>query len=235
MRGRSFCPNCKKELAWQDLLPVFSFIFLRGKCRYCRKKISWQYPLTEIATGIIFMLVFRIFFSQIFLQSVDYLNLAYYWAITAFLIIIFIYDLKHYIIPDKVIYLAIIVSVVWRAVSLFFDLYTEHEILEIACAALVSAAFFLLIVLLSHGKWMGAGDIKLAFLMGLVLGWPGVLVALSVAFYSGAVVGLGLMALGKKKLKSEIPFAPFLVAGTFIALFWGNELAGWYQTVFLLK
>ena len=238
LKGRSFCPHCKKELTWQDLIPIFSFIWLRGKCRYCQQKISWQYPLVELATGLVFLLILRQFSLPVEALSeagiFQFLNLIYYWIIASFLIVIFVYDLKHYIIPDKIIYPAIIVSAVWYAAAkIFFNLYTGGEILKIACAALASAAFFLFIVLVSRGKWMGAGDIRLAFLMGLFLGWPGVLVALSLAFYGGAIVGLGLIAFGKKKFKSEVPFAPFLVAGTFLALFWGNELAGWYQTIFL--
>ncbi len=92
--------------------------------------------------------------------------------------------------------------------------------------------FFLLIVLVSRGRWMGVGDIKLAFLMGLVLGWPNILVALLLAFYIGAIAGLVLIVYGRKKLKSEIPFGPFLVTGTFLALFFGNKLISWYFGLF---
>jgi leader peptidase (prepilin peptidase) / N-methyltransferase len=236
LKGRSFCPHCKKELAWSDLFPIFSFIFLRGKCRYCQQKISWQYPLVEIATGTVFLLIFRLFFLDSEILPVNYLGLVYYWTVSAFLIVIFVYDLKHYIIPDKVIYSAIIVSGAWYLASgVFFDLYAGSEMLNTIYAASGAAAFFLFIVLFSRGKWMGVGDIKLAFLMGLILSWPGVLVALLAAFYIGAIVGLGLIILKKRRLKSEVPFAPFLVTGTFLALFWGDKLTSWYQAIFLLE
>jgi len=230
LKGRSFCPYCKHELAWQDLIPIFSFIWLRGKCRCCQQKISWQYPLVELATGIIFLLIT---FTSINGSSIfNYLNLIYYWVISAFLIIIFVYDLKHYIIPDKLIYPAIIIAVIFNFQYL---IVREDSVLFSALAAVGAAAFFLFIVLISRGRWMGVGDIKLAFLMGLILGWPNVLVALLLAFYIGAFAGLALIVYGRKKLKSEIPFAPFLVTGTFLALLWGSELINWYQGIFLVK
>ena len=214
LKGRSFCPHCKHKLIWQDLIPIFSFLILRGKCRYCQKKISWQYPTIEIATGLLFLSIF-IFHFSIF-------NL----IIACFLIIIFVYDLKHYIIPDKVIYPAIIIALIF---NFQFLIVNEFPIFKFSIlSALGAAAFFLLIVLISRGKWMGVGDIKLAFLMGLILGFPNILVALFLAFFIGAIMGIGLIATGKKTLKSEVPFGPFLVAGTFLALFWGQDVINWY-------
>ncbi len=233
LKGRSFCPHCKHVLSWRDLIPVFSFIFLGGKCGYCHQKISLQYPLVEIATGMIFLLIFRLFFLHTAILPVNCLSLIYYWVISAFLIVIFVYDLKHYIIPDKIIYPAIIIAGIFN----FQYLITKQSLIfnYSILAAVGATAFFLFIVLVSRGRWMGVGDIKLAFLMGLVLGWPNILVALLLAFYIGAIAGLALIVYGRKKLKSEIPFAPFLVTGTFLALLWGDELINWYQGIFLVK
>jgi leader peptidase (prepilin peptidase)/N-methyltransferase len=235
LKNRSYCPHCKHLLSWQDLIPVFSFIFLKGKCRYCQKPISLQYPIVEISTGLIFLLIFNFqlpsVVEEIYLFAFNFLNLIYYWTITSFLIVIFVYDLKHYIIPDQVIYPAILVSGIWYLVSgIFFNLYT----LDTIYSAIGAAVFFLAIVLISRGKWMGVGDIKLSFFMGLILSWPNILFALFLAFFIGAAVGIGLIISNKKTLKSEIPFGPFLVTGTFLALFWGNELISWYQGLFLL-
>jgi prepilin signal peptidase PulO-like enzyme (type II secretory pathway) len=245
LKNRSYCPHCKHLLSWQDLIPVFSFIFLKGKCRYCQKPISLQYPIVEISAGLMFLLIFNQFsigeedfvlffnFASTNGSSVfNFLNLIYYWTIASFLIVIFVYDLKYYIIPDQVIYPAILVSGIWYLVSgIFFNLYT----LDTIYSAIGAAVFFLAIVLISRGKWMGVGDIKLAFFMGLVLSWPNILLALFLAFFIGATVGIGLIISNKKTLKSEIPFGPFLVTGTFLALFWGNELISWYQALFLVK
>ena len=222
LNGRSYCPHCKHKLIWQDLIPIFSFLISRGKCRYCGKKISLQYPLVEFSTGILFVLILS--------HSIYNLPFAIYnLIIVCFLIIIFVYDLKHFIIPDKVIYPAILVSCIWYFVSgIFFHLYTKYDILNTIYSAVGAAIFFLLIVLISNEKWMGFGDVKLAFLMGLFLGWPNILVALFLAFFIGAIIGIGLIATGKKTLKSEVPFGPFLVAGTFISLFWGQNIINWY-------
>ncbi|MDP2967306.1 MAG: prepilin peptidase [bacterium] len=277
LKNRSYCPHCKHLLSWQDLIPVFSFIFLKGKCRYCQKPISLQYPIVEISTGLMFLLIFnqfsigeenfvlfftfastveREFHSLSYLHFLrelgngssvfNFLNLIYYWTIASFLIVIFVYDLKHYIIPDKVIYPAIAIALIFNfqfsigeeGSALFFTFAPingssvfNYSILS----AILAAAFFLSIVLISRGKWMGVGDIKLAFFMGLVLGWPNILLALFLAFFIGATVGVGLIISNKKTLKSEIPFGPFLVTGTFLVLFWGNELISWYQGLFLVK
>jgi len=236
LKGRSYCPHCKHILSWQDLIPIFSFLILKGRCRYCHQKISWQYPLVEISTATLFLLILLNwpYFSSDRLLFMA--NLFFWWIISGFLIIIFVYDLKHYFIPDKVIYPAILVSGIWYLVSgIFLNLYTKDEILNTIYSAIGAAAFFLIIVLISHEKWMGMGDVKLAFLMGIFLGSPNILVALFLAFFTGAVVGLVLIALGRKTFKSEIPFGPFLVTGTFLAMFFGQKIIDFYLNLFLLK
>ena len=237
LRGRSYCPHCRHKLLWLDLIPVLSFLFLRGKCRYCRQKISFQYPLVETSTAILFLLL--VFFPISIdggRTSINFGDLFFYWILVCFLIVIFIFDLKHYIIPDKVIYPAIVVSSIWYLVSgIFFNFYTRYEILNTIYSAFGAALFFGTIVLVSRGRWMGIGDIKLAFLMGLILGWPNILVALFLAFLTGAATGVGLIAANKKTLKSEVPFGPFLVGGTVVALFFGQNIIDWYFNLLLLK
>ena len=215
LKGRSYCPRCKHKLGFLDLVPVLSFFMLRGRCRYCKEKISWQYPMVEISTAAIFLLIFNFQFS------------IFNFILACFLIVIFVYDLKHYVIPDKVIYPAIGVALVYD--FLRSDFLGKSDLL---ISALGAAAFFLAIVLISRGKWMGVGDIKLAFLMGLILGYPNILVALFLAFLIGAIIGVGLMVFGKKTMKSEVPFGPFLVGGTLIALFFGKEIINWYVQSF---
>ncbi len=241
--GRSYCPHCKHTLSWKDLIPVLSFIILRGKCRYCHKRISWQYPLVETATGVLFLLIFNfqfsIFnqFSNLNFQTI--LEPLFLLVISCFLIVIFVYDLKHYIIPDKVIYPAIGIAFIFVILNVVKDPASTMGFFAplrmTMVSALGAAGFFLLIVLVSKGRWMGVGDIKMAFLMGLLLGWPNILVALFVAFILGAIIGLVLIIARKKTLKSEVPFGPFLVSGTFLALFWGEKVINWYLSLFLVK
>ena len=220
LKGRSYCPRCKHKLGLLDLIPVLSFMWLRGRCRYCHEKISVQYPLVEIATGLLFLLTYK-------LQPTTY-----NFIIVPFMVAIFVYDLKHYIIPDKVIYPAIAVALACSTLKVAPLTFNVEHAVEYALSAFGAAAFFLAIVLISRGKWMGVGDIKLAFLMGLILVYPNILVALFLAFLIGAIIGVGLMVFGKKTIKSEVPFGPFLVAGTFIALFFGKEIINWYVQSF---
>jgi len=228
--GRSHCLYCKKDLKWFDLIPLVSFISTFGKCRYCSRKISLQYPMVEMATGLLFLLIFNFKFliSNQFLIS-NFLNLFYYLVIVCFLIIIFVYDLKHYIIPDKIIYPAIGVASLYQII---FNFQLTNFCFLLLVAVLASL-FFLAIVVVSHGEGMGMGDVKLVFLIGLILGWPNTLVALFLAFLLGTVAGLLLIIINKKTLKSEIPFGPFLVTGTLIGLFFGDRIIDWYLSLFI--
>ena len=217
--GHSFCPYCKHKLAWYDLIPVFSFLTLKGKCRYCQKPISLHHPLVELATAILFVLIFN---------SQDLFNTSYLLLITSFLIIVFVYDLKHYIIPDKVIFPAIATAFIYNLLNI------RHLILNTFPAALGASGLFLAIYFTSKGKWLGFGDVKLSFLMGLILGFPNIVVALFLAFLTGAITGLILIAQSKKTLKSMVPFGPFLVFGTFLAMFYGEPIINWYCNLFFI-
>ncbi len=218
--GRSFCPHCKHNLDWKDLFPLFSFMFLQGKCRYCKAKISFQYPVVEFATGLIFLLIFINFYQNIF-----YLIFLFY--IASSLIIIFIYDLKHYLIPDKILFPTIIIACIYQIIFNF------SLVLNYIFAILIASGFFFSIWYFSRGKWMGFGDVKLAILMGILLGVAKVLTALFLAFFFGAIISLALMGFYGKKLTSQVPFGPFLIAGTFIALFWGQQIINWYLNLFV--
>lgn len=236
-KGRSYCPSCKHNLSFEDLIPLLSFLFLKGRCRYCKKSISLQYPLVEIATGLIFLLVYNFqapdFSGFLIFNTEGLFNFSYYLLISCFLIIIFIYDLEHYIILDKVIYPAILITGLWQLSSvLFFNTYSWQEFLTPVYVAFLSALFFFALVVLSRGKGMGVGDVKFAFFMGLFLSFPNILIALFLSFFLGAIVGGAMILFGKKTLKSEVPFAPFLVTGTFIAMFFGEYLMNLYQNIY---
>ena len=233
--ARSYCPHCKHILSWKDLIPVFSFMILKGKCRYCKKPISWQYPLVELTTAILFLAIFN-YLSKARVGdeggAFSDLHFSFFiFIIACFLIIIFFYDLKHYIIPDKIIYPAIGTTFIYNILNSYFVIHNSYSIVNSLEAAFIVSAFFLAIILFSRGKWMGLGDVKLAFFMGLFLGFPNILFALFLAFSIGAIIGVGLIISGKKTLKSEVPFGPFLVTGTFLAMFWGERIINWYLTL----
>ncbi len=225
LKGRSFCPECKHVLAWNDLIPVISYLMLLGKCRYCKKAISIQYPLIELATAILFVSVFN--FDHI-------TRTVYLFIALSLFIVIFVFDLKHYIIPDKVVLPAIVISLVYNAFLLFTGDIVLGKFLNYIYAGFFPALFFFLLFFISQGKWIGFGDVKLALFMGLFLGFPKILVALFLAFMFGAIIGVGLIVFGNKTIKSELPFGPFLISGTILALFFGTNIINWYLSFLIL-
>lgn len=220
LKGRSMCPFCGHKLGFFDLIPVFSFLFLKGKCRYCQKKISWQYPLVELAVGFLFVLSFYFYFNSIFLF--------YLLIIISFLIIIFVYDLRYFIIPDKVLFPAIIISLAYRLFEIVYLKLNWNILLYYLLAVIAASGFFLLIYCISKGKWIGFGDVKLGILLGLIAGWPDIILLLFLSYLIGGIIGIGLICFKKKKLENEVPFGPFLILGTFLTIFFGDKLINWY-------
>ena len=229
LKGRSYCPHCLHKLSWYDLIPVLSFIFLKGKCKYCKKSISIQYPLVEIATGALFLAIFKFSgINEFSLLSLQSLNLVYLLTIVSISIVVFVYDLKHLLISDSLIYSATAIVLLYRLI--------DFQGLKISFLSAVGAMlFFLFIFLISKGRWLGFGDVKLVFFMGLFLSFPNILVALFLSFLIGAIIGVAMIGSKKRTLKSEIPFGPFLITGTYLALFFGEKIINWYMnlTIFL--
>lgn len=254
LRERSYCPHCRHQLAAKDLIPLLSYILLKGRCRYCRGSISPQYPLVELSTAILFVasfwyISFPVFPMAAFLQSpalflIRLTAYFYYFFLISLFIIIFVYDLKHYIIPDKIIFIAIGLALFYRFFEIFnvrwqkeFGLWdlgpgSVHLLSNPLLAGVGAALFFGAIFAFSRGKWMGFGDVKLSFLLGFALGFPNVVVALFMAFLLGAIIGVWLVLLKRKAMKSEVPFGPFLITGTLIALFFGQQILSWYFNLF---
>ena len=228
--GRSFCPSCKHKLSWKDLIPLFSYLSLKGRCRYCGKKISFQYPLVEIATGILFLLV-GINLNPVL--ALDHLRLVLTLAVFSLLVVVFVYDLRHFIIPNKIIYPVIFVTLALLVSKSF--LASDYSLIlnNIITGAIVFLSF-LAIYLLSRGKGIGFGDVRYAFFMGLFLGFPEVLVGLFLSFVIGAIIGVTFIILGRKGRKDMIPFGPFLVFGTVTAYLYGSELINLYLDLILI-
>jgi len=244
MGGRSFCPKCNHKLGAKDLVPLISYIILQGRCRYCKAEISVQYPLVEISTSILFALVFYIIFRNQFFAGITvnesiYLALKtiFWFYVVAVLVLITISDIKEMIIPDEVIYPAIIFAFLYAITMPFFGNSVTSAISLVGknvLGAFFAGLFFYTMILVSGGKWMGGGDVKLAFFAGLILGWVNVIVALFLAFISGSIYGLLVVALGKRKMAEAIPFGPFIVFGIFVAFAFGLEIIKWYSGFFIL-
>jgi leader peptidase (prepilin peptidase)/N-methyltransferase len=216
LMGRSHCTKCEQQIAWYDNVPLLSFVILRGKCRQCEEKISWQYPVVEFATGIVFALTGWLVFSVADTES--FLPTIFYLGLFAMLIVIFVYDLLTMYIPMTVMWMAIGWSSVYLIVSqwLLIGAYPSlmlGDILPFVVSGLGAFLFFWLLVWVSNETWMGMGDAYLALLMGLAVGWPGILWAMTLSFGMGAFAGITLIVLGKKVMKSQVPFAPFMALG----------------------
>jgi len=229
--ARSHCPKCGHILGFWDLIPLFSFIFLKGRCRYCQAKISWQYPLIELATALIFLLGY-FHYSPEESSILSFWFLAFgpyptYLIFSSFLIVIFTYDLKYYLILDKVTLPALVVAL---GINVFI---LDKDILNLLLAMAVLFGFFLFLFLISQGKWLGGGDLRLSLVMGAMLGWPNVLTAFVLACFLGAVIGLAFWARslaksGKIPWGTQVPFGTFLSLATLVALLWGDEILKWY-------
>lgn len=216
MLGRSHCDFCKKILEPLDLIPLFSFLFLKGRCRYCHKKLSWQYPVIEFISGLIL--------SFFFLTSVNYQMMLFNYFLFAGLLVIFVSDLKYRIIPDQIVGFLVILQL--AELLIISGNMTNHIFSGIGFFL-----FFLLLVIITKGKGMGLGDVKYSFFMGLLLGFPKIIVAFYASFLTGAVFSLILILKGKKTMKSTVAFGPFLVFGTVVTYHYGNRLWVYFRMI----
>lgn len=225
--GRSKCLFCGHKLYINDLIPLFSFLFLKGRCRYCKQSFSKQYFLVELFTGIIFSLIFlSIFPNQSFInfETLALIKLLFWWIIASFLIIIFVYDAKYYLILDKISIPAIFIALV-------FNLILGNNLLNFLFAGLIAGSFFLLQYTISKGRWVGGGDIRLGFLMGVILGFPNVITALFIAYVLGSIISIILLLNKQKHWGDKIPFGTFLTIATIVTMLYGDILVNWYLSL----
>jgi len=218
---RSRCPDCQTQLRWYDLIPVISYATLRGRCRYCEKPISGQYPLVEIVTGILLVAGYGLVFHHSLEQVSAVTAYAFYVLAVGAMVIIFCHDLYEMMVPDSVSYFLLL------SAFAFGWLFTGNLIATLL-GGLTGILPIALLVYPSQGKWMGEGDIKLAAGLGMLVGYPSAIVFLFGAFLSGGAYGLLAVLFKKAGLKSAVPFAPFLILGALIALFYGPSLIHWY-------
>lgn len=238
--GRSKCPKCRKILSWYELVPVFSFILQRGKCRNCGAKLSVQYPVVELLSGLIFVTVPAVF---------GYTNYYGYLWVVAFLLllVITVVDIRHYVIPDSANIALGLIGLLnaWllegkyigagdlvpgsflKSYALVFSIVSSPFVAHLIAGASI-AGFFALIILLSRGRAMGWGDVKFGFVLGLLFGWPDAIMALMIAYIIGAIVGVSLIAKHRKTMKDMLPFGPFMALGAAIVFYFGYDIISFY-------
>jgi prepilin signal peptidase PulO-like enzyme (type II secretory pathway) len=226
--GRSACPSCNHALAWYELLPVVSFLFLRGRCRTCLTKISPQYALVELSTGLLFA-------ATAFMFPLTGFALWLTLIISSISMVIFVYDIRHTIIPDGMVFTLIGIGFLLRLYEFIFFGIDTISILNLL-GGLIIFTFFWFLWFVSQGTWMGFGDAKLGLAIGWILGFSAGITAIMVGFWLGAIVGI-LMIIWNKlvtksglSMKSEVPFAPFLLIGFALAFFLQLDLM-WIASV----
>lgn len=215
----SHCPTCDAKLKAKDLVPILSYLFQKGRCRYCGEKISLQYPLIEALNALVYLLLYLKFGL-----TVSFLKYAF---ISSLLIVISVIDYYHKIIPDKTIICG------FMSVIVFITLYNfKGNIINGTLGLLVGGGFFLLISVVTNGG-IGGGDIKLMALLGFLLGWKEIILTSVLSFFIGAIISIILILLKIKGRKDYIPFGPFISVSAFITIYFGNEILGFYISTFI--
>lgn len=231
--GRSVCPNCKHKLSAFDLIPVISWVYLKRSCRYCHKPISVQYPIVELVTSLFFLLSYM--YWPLSLNTEGVFSLVIWLAVVVGIIALAIYDLRWLLLPNKILFPLIFIvfvsliirSVIWPG---------GRQLLEGGLwGVFIIFGLFYLIYWSSKGRWIGGGDVKLAILIGMLVGGPmNAIFTIFLASVVGTLVSLPLMILGKLKSKSVIPFGPFLILATMIAYLFGSLIIQWYKRLLII-
>lgn len=225
---RSECEHCHHKLSVLDLIPVLSWLTLRGKCRYCRKPIGWTPLLLEIGLGLVFVSSYVLWPWQLTTP----LELSFFvaWLVACVMLaILFVYDLKWYLLPDRVIWpLAGVGVVLFICRALLNKWGLDQSFLELGLALVPVTGVYYVLHKVSQGRWVGFGDVKLGIFIGLALGWQGALLALVLSNFIGLVIILPGLLSGKFSRTSEIPFGPFLIVATIIAMLSGEHIIRWY-------
>ncbi|MEK7621307.1 MAG: prepilin peptidase [Patescibacteria group bacterium] len=229
--GRSECTKCHYKLAWYDLIPVLSWMLLRGKCRKCHKSISPQYPLVELGLGTFF--ITSLAFWPHSLDSVNHLLQFGIWLMAGVaLAILFVYDIKWLTLPDKVVFPLIGLGV---AASILYALEADdfgYYLINLLGSISILSGFYYLLYVVSKGQWVGFGDIKLGLALALLLcDWRLALLAFFLANLIGTLVFAPALSIGKIKRSTHIPFGPFLIVGFLIAGLVGRNIIEWYMVI----
>jgi prepilin signal peptidase PulO-like enzyme (type II secretory pathway) len=234
--GRSECESCGHVLGALDLVPIFSWLSLGGRCRYCRKRIGWQNPVIEAVTALLFVGSY-IFWPTALASWQAWASFGLWLVYVVMLVALVVYDIRWMLLPDKLVYTLIALGLfdaglrLWLGGGLSVITYAVWVVL----GAGALGGFYGLLYGVSKGKWVGFGDVKLGIFIGVVLGWQLALLALFLANALGLLVVAPALLSGKVSVKSRVPFGPFLIAAFIIAGLFGPHIIDWYSSLILLR
>jgi len=232
LHGRSMCPGCGHRLSARDLVPVFSWLALRGHCRYCSMRISLQYPLVELLTAIIFGVSY--YFWPGGLDSGGLILLAAWLAASVGLLALLIYDARWMLLPSKIIYPTLAVATAGRLTYLIaYEPDKTQAVFRWLAALVLCSGMFWLLFMISRGRLIGYGDVRLGLVTGTLLASPSrSFLMLFLASTLGLVFALPGVFKGRKNLSSQLPFGPFLIVATGLVVFVGDRVINWYTNLF---
>jgi prepilin signal peptidase PulO-like enzyme (type II secretory pathway) len=227
------CPHCHHELAAKDLVPIFSWLWLRGRCRYCRKPISAQYPLVEALMAVLFVVSYVFWPAKLAGSEIAIFSL---WLVLLIgLIALVVYDLKWTLLPNRILFPLLGVALVQAIIRIAADPRPFHALTQELLAVAIDGGIFYVLFQVSGGRWIGGGDVKLGWLLGLIVATAGkAVLVIFLASVLGTIVSLPLLAVKRLKRTSTIPFGPFLVAAAIIVVLFGGDILHWYDHTFLL-
>lgn len=231
-KGRSMCPHCEHELATIDLLPIVSWVLLRGKCRYCKKAISVQYPIVELVTAFIFVISY-ISWPKDF-DSAQIALFVLWLAMLVGLMALLVYDLRWMILPDKIVYPLGFIAGAMAIITVAVSHKPLVALISVVLSVAVGGGIFYVLFQVSGGKWIGGGDVKLGWVLGLFLATPArSFLMIFAASLLGVLISLPLMLSHRLSKKSIIPFGPFLIIAAIFVQLYGSNVLNWYQSTFL--
>lgn len=224
--GRSMCPKCHHQLGPADLIPLFSWLIQRGKCRYCHASISWQYPLIELSTVLAFVGSYIWWPNEII--GFEIVNFGFWLVFIVGLLALAVYDLRWMILPNVIIYPLIALAMLQVVLMTIFDQGVD-AVKEATLGLVVLGGLFYGLFEISKGRWIGGGDVKLGFFMGILLGPALSLLALFIASLSGTLLAVAGLITKKSSLKQAIAFGPHLILGTILVGLFGQRILDWYN------
>jgi prepilin signal peptidase PulO-like enzyme (type II secretory pathway) len=232
LKGRSMCPHCRHELAVKDLIPVLSWLALRGRCRYCGKPIARQYPLVELSAAALFVLSY-IWWPVAFSGPQTALFVLWLLLLTGFVALI-VYDLRWMLLPDRMLAPLGVLAALWAVITIASADKPLIAFLNTVGAVIVGGGVFYALFQVSKGKWIGGGDVKLGWLLGLIAGTParsGLFIFLGALL--GSLVSVPLLLTKRAGRNTVIPFGPFLILAIIIVQLFGHDVLSWYKDTFL--